>query len=358
MTRRDAASTTETDRSDDAGVTDADTAVPATDTDVDTADNTVDTADTADTAAPEVVTVGAATVDRTYHVSNIPEPDGGAYAGTVAEAFGGVGANVALASARLGRATGLIARLGDDDVGARVAADIDATPIDDARVRRKLGTSTHCVILRDDDGKRSIVTAGDSAKRLRLTTADRAYLADADAAFLTAYNPDEVHRDAIAIAERADAPPFVFDLSGPLAELAGRGARRETIDRWVRAADLFVLGEVAAESYLGCSGREAAEALLSQGANRVAVTAGPAGAVLATDTGLHELSAFEVPVADETGAGDAYVAALIDRWVLGDDTPREAGRFAAAAAALNVTEAGARGGLATRRAVEAFLADR
>ena len=308
--------------------------------------------------APDVVTLGAATVDRTYHVSNIPEPDGGAYAGTVAEAFGGVGANVAVASARLGRPTGLIARIGDDDVGARVAADLDGSPVDDTRVRRKPGTSTHCVILRDDDGKRSIVTAGDSAKRLRLTAADRAYLLDAGAAFLTAYNPDPVHRDALDLAERADTPPFVFDLSGPLAELAGRGAREETIDRWLDAAGLFVLGAVAAESYLGCTGREAAEELRSRGARRVAVTEGSEGAVLGDDDGLYDLPAFDVAVADETGAGDAYVATLIDRWVLGADDASEAGRFAAAAAASNVTAEGARGGLATREEIEAFLADR
>ncbi|WP_348609089.1 carbohydrate kinase family protein [Halobaculum rarum] len=309
-------------------------------------------------AAPDVVTLGAATVDRTYHVSNIPEPDGGAYADEVAEVFGGVGANVAVASARLGRSAGLIARIGDDDVGTRVAADLDGLSIDDTRVRRRPGTSTHCVILRDDDGKRSIVTAGDSAKRLRLTAADRAYLLDADAAFLTAYNPDPVHRTALDLTEQADTPPFVFDLSGPLAELAGRGAREETIDRWVGAADLFVVGTVAAESYLGCTGREAVEELRSRGARRVAVTAGSDGAVLGDEEGLHDLPAFDVAVADETGAGDAYVAALIDRWVLGGDDAREAGRFAAAAAALNVTAAGARGGVATRKEVEAFLADR
>ncbi|QZX98893.1 carbohydrate kinase family protein [Halobaculum rubrum] len=308
--------------------------------------------------APEVVTVGAATVDRTYRVSNIPEPDGGAYADDIVEAFGGVGANVALASSRLGRAAGLIARIGDGDVGDRIVADLDASRIDDSRVRQKPETSTHCVILRDGDGKRSIVTAGDSAKRLRLTDADRSSLTNADAAFLTAYNPDPVHRDALDLAGRNDAPPFVFDLSGPLAELAGRGAREETIDRWVDAADLFVVGAVAAEPYLGCTGREAAEELRSRGARRVAVTAGSDGAVLGDEDGFHDLPAFEVPVVDETGAGDAYVAALIDRWVLGGVDAREAGRFAAAAAALNVTAEGARGGLATRREVETFLAER
>ncbi|MFC7096147.1 carbohydrate kinase family protein [Halobaculum marinum] len=307
---------------------------------------------------PPVVTVGAATVDRTYHVSNIPAPDGGAYADTVRESFGGVGANVAVAVSRLGRSAGLVARLGDDDVGARVAVDLEESAVDDRRVRRKSGTSTHCVVLRDGDGRRSIVTAGDSARRLRLSDADHRYLAAADVVFLTAYNPDAVQRDLLALASEPDAPPFVFDLSGPLPELAGRSAREETIDRWVEAADLFVVGDVAAESYLGCSGGEAAAELRSRGADRVAATSGAAGAVLADDTGLHELSAFDVDVVDETGAGDAYVAGLIDRWILGDASAVDAGRFAAAAAALNVAADGARGGLASRDEVEAFLRER
>ena len=318
-----------------------------------------DAPDTADpNASPSVVTVGAATVDRTYHVSTLPGADGGAYADTVSESFGGVGANVAWAVARLGRSAGLVARLGDDDVGARVAADLDGSPVDVARVRRDPGTSTHCVVLRDGDGTRSIVTAGDSASRLRLDDDDRRYLAGADAVFLTAYNPDPVHRAVLDVAAGPDAPPVVFDLSGRLAELAGRGASEPTVDRWVEAADLFVVGDVAAESYLGCTGREAAAELRARGADRVAATSGPAGAVLADHTGLHELSAVAVDAVDETGAGDAYVAALIDRWILAGVPAREAGRFAAAAAAGNVASEGARGALATRADVESLLGER
>ncbi|MFC7070285.1 carbohydrate kinase family protein [Halobaculum lipolyticum] len=336
----------------------SDTCDPGADADTDAGTGTDLGARRDPAASPAVVTVGAATVDRTYHVSNIPGADGGAYAGTVAESFGGVGANVALAAARLGRSAGLVARLGDDDVGARVATDLDGSPVDDARVRREPGTSTHCVILRDDTGKRSIVTAGDSASRLRLDDADRRYLSGAEAVFLTAYNPDPVHRAALELAADTDAPPTVFDLSGRLAELAGRGASEATVDRWVETADLFVVGDVAAESYLGCTGREAAAELRARGADRVAATSGPDGAVLADHTGLHELSAVAVDAVDETGAGDAYVAALIDRWMLSDASAREAGRFAAAAAAFNVASEGARGALATRADVESLLADR
>jgi sugar/nucleoside kinase (ribokinase family) len=59
---------------------------------------------------------------------------------------------------------------------------------------------------------------------------------------------------------------------------------------------------------------------------------------------------------DTTGAGDAFVAALTDRWLLADDSPETAGRFAAAAAALNCRAEGARGGIADADRVRRFLA--
>jgi ribokinase/sulfofructose kinase len=65
--------------------------------------------------------------------------------------------------------------------------------------------------------------------------------------------------------------------------------------------------------------------------------------------------AFDVDVVDETGAGDAYVAGLIDAWLLGDRDPTAAGRFAAATAALACTAVGARGDQPTAERVEAFL---
>jgi ribokinase/sulfofructose kinase len=62
-------------------------------------------------------------------------------------------------------------------------------------------------------------------------------------------------------------------------------------------------------------------------------------------------------VVDPTGAGDAFTAGLVDAWLLEGRPAREAGRFAAAAAALNCTGDGARGGLATRAEVERLVTD-
>ena len=312
--------------------------------------------DPADPApSPEVVAVGAATVDRFYGVTNLPEPDGGAFAREATERFGGVGANVATGLAKLGRDTALLGRLGDDDLGDRVLADLKAGPVSTALIRRGQGTTTHCVILRGPDGERMIVTAGDSTVNLGLDDADRAALRSADAVFVTAYAPDRVTSEVVEIAAEPDGPALAFDLSGPLEELRGRGTERATIDRMVEVADLFVTAEVAAEAYLDCPAEEAVDALRERGCSRGAVTFGTEGATLFDGDERVEIPAFDVDTTDSTGAGDAFTAALTERWLLGGTNPERAGQFAAATAALNCRAAGARGGLPDRETVEAFV---
>ncbi|MFB6127481.1 MAG: carbohydrate kinase family protein [Halolamina sp.] len=317
-----------------------------------------DSSDCHDSApSPTVAAVGAATLDRTYAVTNLPEPDGGAYARDVTAHPGGVGANVAAGCARLGREAGLVARLGDDDVGERVAADLDESPVDDARIRTGSGTTTHCVVLRDGDGERMIVTAGNSTRRLRLNDRDEAYLRGADAVFVTAYTPDAVTARLAELASEPSFPPLVVDLSGPLEELQDRGTEPETLGRLCRVAALFVANEVAAESYLGCPAADAPAALRDRGVDRGVVTYGVDGATLFAGDREASVPAFNVTVTDTTGAGDAFTAGLVDRWLLGDADPRAAGRWAAACAALNCRVAGARDGLPTAAAVESFLAE-
>jgi sugar/nucleoside kinase (ribokinase family) len=306
---------------------------------------------------PDVVTVGAAALDRTYEVTNLPEPDGGAYAHSVSESFGGVGANVATGLAKLGRDTALLARVGEDSMADSVLADLKAGPVDHRLVRRRPGVTTHCIIPCDPAGDRMILTAGDSTARLRIREADRPTLDAADVVFTTAYSPDPVTNDLLDIAADPDGPAFAFDLSGPLEELRGRGTRPETIARAIEESTLLVVGEVAATAYLDCDPGDTVDELRGRGCSRGAVTFGERGATLFDGDDVVDVPAFDVETTDTTGAGDAFVASLVDRWLLGDDDPATAGRFAAAAAALNCRADGARGGLATGAEVRTFLAE-
>ena len=337
--------------------------------------------------APSVAVIGAAAIDEWYAVSNLPEPDGGAFASEVTSAFGGVGANVSVALDRLDRDVGLVSRVGDDEYGRRAREYLAETGVDASRVTTGDDPSTRSVVLSAPDGERAIVTTGESFRELRLDDADREAIAAADVAFLTGYTPDAVSRDVLELfgslrsdgreSETADgdAPALVFDLSGPVEELVGRGTEPSTIHRLLHAADLFVAGDVAAGAYFGgpaaavdrIAAAHEARTDAADGWPRAVLTHGADGMTVVADGDSRRFDAFDVDVVDATGAGDAFCAGLIDQWVArADGDTRSAAsepvadgaRFAAAVAAINCTERFAQGGLPTRDAVEEFLAER
>ncbi|MEF8843003.1 MAG: carbohydrate kinase family protein [Haloarculaceae archaeon] len=153
-----------------------------------------------------LVSVGSAIVDRYHRLSNLPEPDGGAFVRESWEGFGGVAANVACAVSRLGLDAGVVSRLGDD--GDAVAENLREWGVDTDYLQYGGEASTYSIVLRDPAGERMITTGGEAARSL------------------------------------------AFDLSGSLAELADRGTAPGTIDAAVASADLFVADTVALRSYL------------------------------------------------------------------------------------------------------------
>ncbi|WP_440992227.1 carbohydrate kinase family protein [Haloarchaeobius baliensis] len=301
---------------------------------------------------PTVVAVGSALLDRIYPVTNLPEPDGGAFARDERLAAGGVAANVATACSRLGRDAGVVSRVGRDDDGDRILDSLAAEDIDASHVARGDERSSYAMILRDDDGRRMIIAGGESIPKLRLDDAALEYCRDADVVFTSAYAPDQVVSRLVAAARADDTfPPIVFDLAGPLAELEDRGTEPATIDDLLPVVDCFVSSEVPLRSYLGCDGREAAAELRERGVTRAALTRGEDGALLLDGDDVVAVPAFRVDAVDTTGAGDAFSAGLVDAWILDGKSAAEAGRFAAAVAAENCLGEGARGGLPGRDVV-------
>lgn len=303
--------------------------------------------------SPDVVVVGSAVRDEYYTLSNLPERDGGAFVRGHETGVGGVGANVAVALARLGRYVGLIARVGETDAPT-IESHLAEEGVDIGRLRRGDEEPTYSLVLRDGAGERMVVTGGESTRRLRIDDADLAYCRQADVVFTYGYVPDPV----VTALLDAETPPLVFDLPGPLEELTGRGTEPPTVDRAMAEADLVIAGAVATRDYLGCPPSDGVGVLRDRGVERAALTAGADGAHLLDGDRTVAVPAFEVDAVDTTGAGDAFTAGLLDAWMLDGHDPAHAGRYAAAVAALNCREPTAQRGLPTREAVEAFLADR
>ncbi|MFB6112119.1 MAG: carbohydrate kinase family protein [Halobacteriaceae archaeon] len=305
-------------------------------------------------SSPVVVGVGNALVDHTFHLTNLPEPDGGAYVMNRERGFGGVETNVVTNLAGLDIETGLIARVGTDGDGEAVREHLAGLPVDDSRVRQVAGDETsYTHVLTDPDGQRVILGGGDSTLNLRLDADDRTYLEGASVAMSSAYAPRSV-LETLATSD----PLFVFDLAGRFEDLEHRGLTRDALLGLLDDIELFVANMAAARSLFEGADATAdtlADRLRSRGVNRAAITRGRDGAVLAGPAGVTTVPAVDVEVVDTTGAGDAFTAGLIASWLLGEATMTSAGRFAAAAAAATCRVRGAHAEPPDRETVMALL---
>ncbi len=267
---------------------------------------------------------------------------------------GGKGSNQAIAAARLGAETTLIAKIGADAFGD-LARDLYASEgIDAAHLHVDPAAPTGVAVILVDDarGDNAIVVNPGAAALLTAAELDAAAPAIRGAqAFVTQLElPVALAQRAIAHARGAGVP-VIFNPAPAVA-----------FDRGLLAAiDVLTPNETEAAALVGFpiagieEARRAAAALRGEGVATVIVTLGERGAYLAGPEGEAHVPAIAVPeVVDTTGAGDAFNGALAV--ALAERRPTaDAVRFAAAAAALSVQQAGAARSMPTRAAVEALL---
>ncbi len=106
-----------------------------------------------------VVVLGSANLDQVLRVAAIPAPGETVLATGQDQHPGGKGLNQAVAAARAGAATAMIAALGRDDAGDELLAAMHAESIDTAAVRKVDGPSGAALIVVADSGENTIVVA-------------------------------------------------------------------------------------------------------------------------------------------------------------------------------------------------------
>jgi sugar/nucleoside kinase (ribokinase family) len=91
------------------------------------------------------------------------------------------------------------------------------------------------------------------------------------------------------------------------------------------------------------------------GCRLTAATLGPDGVLAWDGRQFYFSAAYQVPVVDTTGAGDIFHAGFLYGLLQGWELERQLD-FSCAAAAMNCMADGARGGIQTVAAIEAFMA--
>ena len=301
--------------------------------------------------APHVVVIGSVNMDLVATAQRLPAPGETVLArGALASAPGGKGANQAVAAARLGARTSLIARVGDDEHGRVLRAGLEREGVGCGGVSTTANCSSGvAMIVVDAAGRNAIVVVPGANERLTPGDVDARLdvLFDASVVALQMEIPSDTLAHAAAAAHSMGAMVVL------------NPAPAQTIpDALMRSVDLLVPNETEASILTGIAvnsvpdAQRAAAVLQARGAPCVIVTLGAQGVVVATPTSLRHFKAHAVDAVDPTGAGDTFIGGLCTGLAEGQDL-WHAVSLGQAAAAAKVTGQGAQASMPYRRELAA-----
>ncbi|WP_225828681.1 ribokinase [Streptomyces naphthomycinicus] len=296
----------------------------------------------------DLLVVGSANADLVIGVERRPAAGETVLGGDLAVHPGGKGANQAVAAARLGAATALLARVGDDGHGRLLLDSLRAAGVDTVGVLVGGAPTGVALITVDPSGDNSIVVS--PGANFRLLPADVRTAASLFHAARVVSAQLEIPLETVVEVVRNLAPGgrFVLNPSPP----------RELPAEVLAACDPLIVNEHEARVILGDAGvsgepADWARLLLAKGPRSVVVTLGAEGALVCDGSGVVRVPSVKVDAVDTTGAGDAFTAALA--WRLGAGaTLAEAAAYAAGVGAAAVTKRGAQESYPTAGEVDAL----
>ncbi|KJS60275.1 ribokinase [Streptomyces rubellomurinus] len=297
----------------------------------------------------DVLVVGSANVDLVIGVERRPAAGETVLGSDLAVHLGGKGANQAVAAARLGARTALLARVGDDANGRLLLESQRSAGVDTTSVLVGGAPTGVALITVDPSGDNSIVVSPGANGRLTpedvraagpLVRASRVVSAQLEIPLETVVE---------VVRQLPSGTRFVLNPSPP------RALPAEVL----AACDPLIVNEHEARVILGgeAIGDDPAawaRELLASGPESVVVTLGSQGALVASAEGeVVRVASVQVEAVDTTGAGDSFTAALA--WKLGAGASlAEAAAYAARVGAVAVTRRGAQESFPTAAEVEAL----
>ena len=282
---------------------------------------------------------------------------------------GGAPANVAVAASRLGAEAAFVGSVGQDLFGDFILRALESEGVDTSGVgRQPQPTRTSLAFVEiEKSGDRAFTFYRSSPAADELLAPEDVTEKLVSGASFVNFGSIPLIREPVRsathrivdLADELDIP-VAFDVNLREHLWESTEAAREAIDPLFDRSRIVKLSGDEISPLLGTeSAEEAAEMLLSRDAALVLVSLGPDGAFYASKEFTGSVPAFEVEAVDATGAGDAFLAAVLvhlsgEAW--NEKAVREATMRGSAAGALACTGYGAMGALPTKGELERFMA--
>jgi len=258
---------------------------------------------------------------------------------------GGQAATTVFACQRWGLTTRYVGKLGDDDAGRMHREVFAQAGVDAKLITVPEANSPQSLILVDGGGERTVLCRKDERVQLRPEDLDREWIVNAHA----------LHLDGCEIAAATQAALWAREAGIPV--IADLDEIYDGVDHLIQNVDHLIVSRDFPGRLTGERDLETALRKIQTryGCALTAATLGEDGVVAWDGTRFHFRQAYRVPVVDTTGAGDifhaGYIFGLAQQWPIERQLD-----FACAAAALNCSSVGARGGIQSVAAIEELMA--
>jgi ribokinase len=240
-----------------------------------------------------------------------------------------------------------VGKTGDDSYGAALRDSLESAGVSLECVGEDAGGSTGvALILVDDEGNNSIAVIPGANGRVSRRDVDclRPPPGPADVVVFQLEIPVDTVEYAARVAHEAGARVILNP--APTQQLS---------PRLLECCDVIVPNRGELQGLSGSAEPAvAARVLLKAGVRAVVVTLGEEGILIVTTESEIAMPALPARAVDTTGAGDAFVGNLA-HCLSRNQSLEDAGRFAAAAAALSVQRPGAQPSMPTGEETERFL---
>jgi sulfofructose kinase len=293
----------------------------------------------------DVVGVGLNATDTLISVHGYPERGSKVESASVSVLPGGQVASAVIACQHWGLRTRYVGKLGDDPAAVLHREEFARSGVE-AQIITARGCASHqSFILVDPSGERTVVRRQDEKLQLHAGELQREWISNARSLLVDGCDTAA----AITAAEwaRGARIPVVADFD----EAYPR------IEELMKNVDYLIVSRDFPQRFCGERDLKNSLPLLHSGfeCRLTAATLGSDGVLAWDGRQFHHADAFQVPVVDTTGAGDIFHAGFIYALLQGWSLQRQLG-FACAAAALNCTAHGARGGIRTVDEIEKLMA--
>jgi ribokinase len=257
---------------------------------------------------PRIAVVGSANIDLTTFAERFPRPGETIFGQKFDLGFGGKGANQAVAARLCGADVFMVARVGSDLFGPATIENFRKLGIDPTYVKQVEGLSSGVApIFVEPNGQNRILVVKGANDAVTPADVDDAgeMLKSVDCIVLQFEIPLETVYYTIRFARQHGIRCILNPAPAHEVDIAA-----------VEGLDYFVPNESEAEVITGmpvktvADARKCAEKLLQGGTQRVIITLGANGSLLATREGMEHIAAFAVQSVDSTGAGDAFIGSF------------------------------------------------